>query len=197
MRTNLNGGLKARSALTRAFAERFHALVEHLADQLPEEAKGEAVSSADPIRGLASALAEAAVLDPPRDPLAAARARGVGARAELLEEAGGALRLAQVAERLGTTSQAVHGRRSRGSILAVPLPHGEHVYPACQFTPEGILPGLREFLAAFRAAGPWSQLETLLRDSPDLDGRSPLEALREGDLAGAVRVAAGYGEHLG
>jgi hypothetical protein len=197
MSSRLRTGPDLRGPMARAFAERFHALVEHLADRLPEDVQGEALGSADPIRGLASALADAAVLDPPRDPLAAARARGVSARAELLEDAGGALRVSEAAERLGTTPQAVHGRRARHSILAVPLPHGEHVYPACQFTPDGVLPGLREFLAGFREVGAWSRLETLLRESPDLDGRSPLQALREGDIEGAVRVAASYGEHLG
>jgi hypothetical protein len=120
-------------------------------------------------------------LEPPRDPLAAARARGVAARERLLEKAGGTLRVSEVAELLGVTRTAINARRTGGTLLAVPLPNGEHVYPACQFTDAGVPAGLGRFLAADRDIDPWTQLSVLLAPSQLHAGRSALELIQQGE----------------
>lgn len=129
-----------------------------------------------------------------RDPLAAARVRGIAARERLIEKVGGVLRLGEVADRLGVSSQAVTGRRTRRTILAVPLPNGEWVYPACQFTDEGLIPGLAAFLDEFREVSPWTQLAVLVAPSARHGGRSALELLMAGETDGARSIAATYGE---
>lgn len=54
------------------------------------------------------------------------------------------------------------GRRLRGTILAVPTPNGEWVYPACQFGEVDLLSGIDAFVRAFAAdVDPWTKLSVL------------------------------------
>jgi hypothetical protein len=187
-----------RTLLTAAFVRRYSDLIRRIGEVAPERALEDALAAADDVGGLAGLLAEVAPLAPPApDPLAAARARGASGKGELLRRAGGGLRAGEVASRMGVSPQAVHARRKRGTLLAVPQPNGEHLYPACQFGPEGALPGLGTVLSAFRVEGPWTRLSVLLSPAPMLGGRTPLEALASGDTAGAAGAAAAYGEHSG
>jgi hypothetical protein len=133
---------------------------------------------------------------PARDPLAAARARGAAAKVDLLERAGGGLTVGRVADWLEITPAAVHARRQRGTLLAVPRANGEHLYPAFQFTGDGTLAGLGRVLQSFQVEGPWTKLSVLLSPADALDGRTPLDALRDGDIEGAVQAVSTYGEHL-
>ncbi|HEX8673376.1 MAG TPA: hypothetical protein VF710_15885 [Longimicrobium sp.] len=182
-------------ALRNAFAERYRGVIEHLASNADMATLSRALSEVDPFSGLSIALERATTMTPPRDPLAAARARGVSAREELIRKAGGLLRVSEAARELGGVStQAVQARRARGTILAVQVSGGEWKYPACQFTDEGPLPGLDRFLSAFRDVGPWTKLAVLLAPSARYGGKSALDLLREGELAGACSIAATYGE---
>jgi hypothetical protein len=85
----------------------------------------------------------------------------------------------------------------RGTLLAIPLPTGEHVFPACQFTEAGVLGGMGAFLAAFHEASPWTKLSVLLAPSRRHGGQSALELLEAGEVDAAVGIAARHGEHLG
>jgi len=126
------------------------------------------------------------------DPLAAAKARWLRAEQVLLDEAEGTLTVDGVAELLGGVKrQAVEKRRNRGTLLGLRTSGGAYVYPVCQFHRGEVLPGLDKFLAAFPAdTDPWLKLNALLGPSDALGGKRPLDALREGDTAGAVEVAA-------
>ncbi|MGI9183183.1 MAG: hypothetical protein ACR2H9_22110 [Longimicrobiaceae bacterium] len=193
-----HGGEADRGALTTAFVQRYLHLLQRLGDAAPAQALLDALAASDDVAGLAELLAEVAPLDPPRpDPLAAAYARGARAKEEILEKAGGGYRAGEVAEMLGVSPQAVHARRQRGTLLAVPQLNGEFLYPACQFTGSGVVPGLDRFLKAFHVQSPWTRLAVLLSPSPQLEGRSPLEALLASEMEGAIAVARTYGEHLG
>lgn len=182
-------------ALRTAFAERYRGVVEHLASNADAATLSRALSEADPFSGLSIVLERATTMTPPRDPLAAARARGVGAREELIRKAGGLLRVSEAAGELGGVStQAVQARRARGTILAVQVWGGEWRYPACQFTDDGLLPGFDLFLDAFHEVGPWTKLAVLLAPSTRYGGKSALDLLRQGDVASARSIAATYGE---
>lgn len=125
------------------------------------------------------------------DPLAAAKARWVRAEESLLEAAGGTLSAEDVATLLGGVKrQAIEKRRDRGTLLGLRRSGGTFVYPVCQFHNGEVLPGLDKFLAVFPAGtDPWQMLNVLLGPSDALDGESPLDALRTGDVSGAVGVA--------
>ena len=117
----------------------------------------------------------------------AALARSFKRRRELLE---GSLSASQVAELLGTTRQTPHDRVKGGTLLAV-LDRGAWRFPAWQFDPEGPdggVEGLPEVLRALHAS-PLAKVSWFVRPNPYLGGRTPLEALREGQVE-AVRSAA-------
>jgi len=73
--------------------------------------------------------------------------RGREARKELLAAEGGVMSSSAVAEHLGISRQAVDKRRRSGRLLAVTAGKRGYVYPAWQFTEDGVLPGFEEVLA--------------------------------------------------
>lgn len=182
--------------MRNAFAVRLHEVVDHLAETADSSTVEEVLAMADAFSGLGVAMQRVATSHAAavRDPLAAARVRGIVARERLIERSGGLLRLGEAAERLGVTPQAVTGRRGRKTILAVPMPNGEWVYPACQFTVHGLISGIDGFLRAFRDADPWTRLAVLLAPSARYDGRSALDLLMDGRDVEARSIAATYGE---
>jgi hypothetical protein len=191
-------GAAARSLLAAAFIQRYSSLLERLGDAAPDKAIADALAAPDEVGGLAALLAEVGPATPPAvDPMASARARGAQAKGELLRRAGGGLRLGEAARRLGVSAQAVHARRKRGTLLAVPQANGEWLYPACQFGPDGALPGLSPVLQAFGVRSPWTQLAVLLAPAPELRGSTPLQALQAGSPESAAQAVATYGEHVG
>lgn len=182
--------------MRRAFSRRLHDVVEHLAQTADAATMEEVLGMADAVGGLGVAMqrmatSEAAAV---RDPLTPARVRGFAARELLIDRAGGLLRLGEAAERLGVTTQAVTGRRSRETILAVPMPNGEWVYPACQFADHGIVSGIDAFNRAFRDADPWTRLAVLVAPSGRYGGMSALDLLKDGRESDASSIAASYGE---
>ncbi len=78
--------------------------------------------------------------------------------------------------------------------MAVPNGSGEYLYPACQFSPDGVLPGLERVLQVFAIRNPWTQLSILLAPAPALAGGTVLDALKSGKVENALRVAASFGE---
>jgi hypothetical protein len=183
--------------LREAALWRYQTLVERLIDTAPADAVQDALAASDDVGGLAGLLARVGPLSTPaRDPLAAARARGAQAKAALLERAGGGLAAGAVAGLMGVTAAAVHARRQRGTLLAVPQANGEFIYPARQFGPDGPLRGLGRVLGAFRVTGAWTRLSVLLTPADVLGGATPLDALAAGNVAGAIDAVATYGEQL-
>lgn len=183
--------------LLKAFLRRYTDLLFRLGEAAPSEALEDALAAPDDVGGLARLLARLGPMAAPApDPLAAARARGAEAKGRLLAKAGGALRAGEVAARLGVTPQAVHARRQRGTLLAVPQANGEWVYPACQLGPAGALPGLAEVLRAFNVDDPWTRLSVLLSPADGAGSRTPLELLAAGRAREAAEAVARYGEHL-
>lgn len=81
----------------------------------------------------------------------------------------------------GISKQALAGRRERHTVLAMKTKDGFWLYPAWQFTGDGhvhdvLLPVVKE-LAPLNG---WSAGVWLVKEHPDLNGRSPRKALAEG-----------------
>jgi hypothetical protein len=185
----------AREPNRQAFANRMHEVVEQLTESADPSTIHETLGMASGLSALTVAIERATVQGASlRDPLSAARTRGIGSREALIDKAGGLLRLAEAAEKLGITTQAVSGRRNRGTILAVPMPNGEWVYPVCQFTDHGLIPGLGDVLGAFRDITHWTQLRVLLARSERFGGQTALDLLQNGNKNAALSIAATYGE---
>jgi hypothetical protein len=106
----------------------------------------------------------------------------------------GSLATSQVAELLGTSRQTPHDRVRARTLLAV-SDGGRLLFPSWQFDPngpDGVIEGLPETLAALRV-GALSAVRWLTRPNPILERRTPIEALRSGDIDRVVAEAAGVG----
>jgi hypothetical protein len=155
---------------------------------MPSERLQEIVAS-PAVEGAARVVEAAGLAEATRDPLAPARARAAARRTQLLETAGGTLEREEVMARTRVSHQTVSNWRRAGTILALPRGMRDFVYPACQFTETGLLPGLADVLRASSLKDPWSRLGMLLTPSDRLGGRSPLDALRQGQIEDAVVAA--------
>jgi hypothetical protein len=186
-----------REALAQAFLKRSVKMLERISSSASSEALKSALSSPTDVGGVATLLSDLAPLDvefPAVDPFVEAMALGVAIKQELLISGGGGLTSSQVSTALGITRQAVDKRRIRNALLAVPNGSGEYLYPACQFTSTGVIPGLEEVLRAFQIRSPWTQLSALLAPAPAMGGRTILEALKSGAIERAIAIAASFGE---
>jgi hypothetical protein len=194
MRAKRNGG---QQALAQAFLKRSVKMLERISSSASSEALKSALCSPTDIGGVATLLSDLAPLAVDLsavDPFVEAMARGAAIKQELLTSGGGGLTSSQVSSVLGITRQAVDKRRIRYALLAVPNGSGEYVYPACQFTADGVVPGLEEVLRAFRIRSPWTQLSALLSPAPALAGKTIVDALKSGAIEKAAAIAASFGE---
>ncbi len=112
-------------------------------------------------------------------------------RQTLLQET---LSAPQVARLLGTSRQNPHDRARAGTLLAI-RDRGGLRFPRWQFDPtgpDGVLTGLTEVLAALTVS-PWEQASWFVRSNPSLSGRTPVEALRDGETKRLLSLARGVG----
>ena len=186
-----------KQPLRQVFARRALRAVADLSRRMEEPSLREAVSAPSDYGVLLAALeAEPGFSLLTRDdPLAGARLRGLAARQDLLAREGGSLGVQEVAKLLRLSRQAVHKRHLAGRLLAIDCGRHGYVYPAWQFVPEGVLPGLEEVLRALADHDSWMQLAFFVSENDALDDETPLAALRRDDLPAVLRAARLYGEH--
>jgi hypothetical protein len=127
-------------------------------------------------------------------PLASAKLRGLEAKRHLIEQLGCTLTAKEVADLLGIKRQAVGKRRRLNRLMGLPQERRSYAYPAFQFERGETLTGLKEVLEALGAHDLWTQLLFFANANDRLNARTPLEALRAGQLDAVVRVASVYGE---
>lgn len=186
-----------RQALAQTFLKRSVKMLERVSSTASSEALKSALSAPTDIGGVATLLSDLAPLGvdvSAVDPFLEAMARGAAVKQELLTSGGGGLTSSQVAGAMGITRQAVDKRRARHALLAVPDGSRDYLYPACQFTSDGVIPGLEKVLRAFQLRSPWTQLSVLLASAPALGGKTILEVLKSGAVEKAIALAASFGE---
>ena len=106
----------------------------------------------------------------------------------------GALTASQAAALLGTTRQTPYDRAGKKTLLAV-MDRGHLRFPSWQFDaggPNGVVAGLPDALRALDVA-PLGKVSWMTRPNPYLEGRTPLQALKDGDLARVVDQARAVG----
>ena len=102
-----------------------------------------------------------------------------------------ALTTAQVARRLGLSRQGPHDRRRNHQLLGVPH-NSDWLFPAWQLdarTRTGVVRGLPAVLAALAPLDDWDRAFWLTSPAPELDRRTPIEALRDGEHDAVVLLA--------
>ncbi|MBI3980103.1 MAG: DUF2384 domain-containing protein [Chloroflexi bacterium] len=118
-------------------------------------------------------------------------ARSFAQRDDLLREA---LTAPDVARLLGVSRQTPHDRVESGSLLAV-LDRGALRFPPWQFDPNGpdrVVAGLPAVIRALRMP-PLAKINWLTRPNPYLEGRRPIDALRQGEVERVLDNARGTG----
>ena len=184
--------------IRQVFFERTTAYFSQVAGKAPEALLARALSATTAEGTVAEAMSavvleEESITDEDRA-IAAALAEGTLQKKELLEEMGGAFTADQLAKILKISPQAVHGGRQTNLYFGLPVAKGFR-YPKFQVTDSGTLKGLKEFLSAFTLPDPWTKLAVLVAPSDRLNGRSPLNAIKTGEIGKAVEVALAYGSH--
>jgi hypothetical protein len=120
-----------------------------------------------------------------------AKLKAFQARKEMLEMA---LTAPEVARMLGTSRQTPHDRAKNNTLLAVS--EGNMLrFPLWQFDPDGpngVLAGLPAVLKALEMP-PYSKAVWMTRPHRDLDGKTPLDVLREGRVGRIVELARAAG----
>lgn len=114
------------------------------------------------------------------------------ARSRLLADA---LTAPQVAKLLGSSRQTSLSRAQAGALFAV-YDRGVWRFPSWQFDPEGpdgVIAGLPEVLEAVTGLSPFAKLVWFSRISPMLDGHTPSEELRSGEVERVLAAAAAAG----
>lgn len=114
---------------------------------------------------------------------------------DTLRHAGGAYALDEVIDLLKISKQAIAKRVKEGTLVAVPGPHNMRCYPTFQFTGDGtVVRGLKELQEALPTKNAWTVLNFIVTPDDYLNGRKPIEVLREGRIEAAVAAAHRYGE---
>lgn len=98
---------------------------------------------------------------------------------------------------LGVTDAEMTAHRSSGTLLGVPTSDDCWFYPLFQFETHGggvrVRPALVEFFQGLRDADPWATAILAASAADELDGRSPVEWVRDG---GDPEVLADYANVL-
>ncbi len=107
-----------------------------------------------------------------------------------------ALTVKDVTDLLQVGRQTPHDRASAGTLLAI-KDNGQLRFPAWQFDPEGsdgVIQGLPEVVQAMRGPiSPLAKIKWFLTPKSLLAGRTPLDALREGNVEDVVTEASAIG----
>lgn len=113
-----------------------------------------------------------------------------------LRASGGAFTLDEVRTLLnGISRQAVNKKVQDGHLLTVPGPGDDHRYPTVQFLSDGRpVPGLKAVQDALPTRSPWAVFNFMIQPDALLDGRKPIEVLKEGNVDLVVEAARRYGE---
>jgi hypothetical protein len=101
---------------------------------------------------------------------------------------GPAYRQGHVAQLLDKSRQAVSADQG---LLRLEMRDGQIGYPVFQFEGRRVLPGMRDVLRVLApvVATSWTIASWLTSPAPELDGRTPLEALRTGELDAVLALA--------
>jgi hypothetical protein len=124
-----------------------------------------------------------------------ARARGLRVRQDLLEQEGGLVSAAELADLLGISRQAVDDRRKQGELVALKDAARHFKYPVWQSHEGNTLPGLEDVLMALDMTDPMTAIVFYLQPDPRIGGKRPLDAAREGQSGLVLRLAMVFGEH--
>lgn len=110
-------------------------------------------------------------------------------------QAGDLLDSRAAARRAGVSIEALYKRSRRGALIGIRNSAGRLAFPAFQFESAWMMRQIQRVVARLPIEDPWNRIRFLLTETPDLDGKSPLEAIRQGRIADAERAARAFYKH--
>ncbi len=116
------------------------------------------------------------------------------AKRNLLSLEGGYLSAEEFAKSLNISTSLLSDIRKDGKIIGIDTVNGAPVFPMWQLERGKLLPGLDKVLQTLNDFDPWMKLSFMVRPNAALEMRSPLQALRSGDINAVNRAAKLYGE---
>jgi hypothetical protein len=188
---------QASNPVRSAFATRAINAIVALIGQTEPKMLIEITSASSDIEVLIRALVNHGESEAARvqSPLLASRLRGITMREKLFQAAGGLLPVSRVATILGISRQAVDKRRKADQLLAVSVGKRGYLYPACQFEDEKIIEGVAKILPKMKTLSSWSALRFLVNVNDRLEGRTPIQALHQGEIERVAGAASQFLEH--
>ncbi len=130
------------------------------------------------------------------DKLANALARGLPVREKMAAEEGGSMSAEETARCLGFTKQSVLNTYHAGKLLGWRTEkQGAIRFPVWQFAEHRRLPGLQAVLAKLNEGqilDDWGKIGFFLQTHGTLNGRRPLDILREGRVDPVIKAAEAY-----
>lgn len=183
-KTSLSGGISVAKADLRE-AKKF--FVGYFKTKNGEEPEAK-------VRNVVQAYREAAHTR--RSAEAEALLRGIEAQNQLKNAEGGSLSADEVRPLLGLSKQGVLDRHKAGALLGWREKQNAVRFPAWQFTPRGVLPGMAESLRALHEKpnlDDWAKVLFYLSPRESLGGRRPLDLLKAGQGEKVRSLAEGYG----
>jgi hypothetical protein len=200
----IGGRVRPRRARSRAAArDRLIRLDRELADRLSKDELEATIGVAEHALRIAAGAAKGSRVSlatgAPRASTAQVAAavrrnfyRGFALRRALLERT---ITARQVAELLGTTRQTPHDRVAAATLLAI-KDRGQLRFPTWQFDPDGpdgVRTGLPRVLKALSLKSDLGRLRWFESPKAQLGQRSPIDALRAGDVDAVVAEAQAAG----
>jgi hypothetical protein len=129
-----------------------------------------------------------------RSALVLARIRGIYARERLKKEEGGHISVDEAARRLKVSRKETLKRYREGLVIG--WRDGSQVrFPAWQFANDGLLPGMQRVLEGLRQTcrnDDWARMLFFLANRGSLEGRRPLDLVRQGKIAQALTYVNEY-----
>ncbi|HET6385704.1 MAG TPA: DNA-binding protein [Armatimonadota bacterium] len=112
-------------------------------------------------------------------------------RRELLA---GSITASKATQIVGVSRQTLYNRAKAGTLLTI-MENGHLHFPKWQFDPDrenGVVTGLPLVLSKIKVPA-FSQAAWLMRPNPYLEGRTPIEALKAGELESVIGLAQAVG----
>lgn len=122
------------------------------------------------------------------DPLEVAFRRGDERKAALLREPT-MLTGEAAAARLGVSRETINKRAQQGRLLALEFAKRGKRYPEWQFEERLVGLPIERVLASLASLEPWARYRFFTQKQPGTGGRTPVEALQQGELDAVCRAA--------
>ena len=110
--------------------------------------------------------------------------------ATMQQEEGGSWTGEDLRKQWQLTAATLHKRRKEHRIIYWRDPQNDFHYPKWQFTDSGaLMPGIQDVLQIFKSEDEWRVMRYFLGERDQLEGKRPLDLLRDGQIAKVVAHA--------